>query len=357
MIDTFENYSKVKIVECDDFLSALLSLAPDGNILLVTSSGFTQRGLVNQVLDVCGAHRVSVFDEVTPNPEKIHLQNNINGFRQNKIEHVVALGGGSSIDAAKVFCALLSHPEKSLDDLLVVDSVENKLNLIAVPTTSGTGAEVTPFATVWQSDIAKKYSLYGIRPDVALLDPSLTLSLNVKQTLYPALDALSHALESQWNVNNTEQSSAYAIWAINLVCDNLPVALTNPKDLVARKNLQVAATCAGIAISNTKTAIAHAISYPVTMQFGVPHGLACSFTLLSILKIFGSDNLNLNADLAAKVTKLLGSLELSNEIEMFVDWTTLTNQLNIKLDPSRAGNFLIDVENINVLDILQGAKA
>lgn len=357
MNSAFEHFSDVKIIECDDFVSALTKLAPIGNILLVTSKSFTQRGLVKQVVDTLGLKRVYVFDQVAPNPEKEYLNTHIASFMQSNITYIIALGGGSVIDAAKVFCALLSHPKLSLDDLLAVDSVENKLNLIAVPTTSGTGAEVTPFATVWQSDIAKKYSLYGIRPNIALLDPTLTLSLDAKQTLYPALDALSHALESQWNVNNTEQSSTYAVLAINLVCDNLPAVLDDPNNLVARKKLQMAATCAGIAISTTKTALAHAISYPVTMKFGVPHGLACSFTLLSILKAFGSEQLNLSADLAAKVTQLLSSLDLSNELELFVDWTTLTNQLNIKLDPSRAGNFLIDFENINVLDILRGAKA
>jgi len=89
----------------------------------------------------------------------------------------------------------------------------------------------------------------------------------------------------------------------------------------------------------------------------MPHGLACSFTLLSILNTFGSIKLNLSADLADKVTQLLESLDLSEEIELFVDWTTLASQLNVDLDPSRAGNFLIDVENIKVLEILQGAKA
>jgi alcohol dehydrogenase len=357
MTVAFEQFSDVKIVECADFISVLPSQVPTGNILLVTSKGFSKRGWVAQIIDKCGAARVSVFDDVTPNPEKLHLQNNIVQFTHKNIENVVAIGGGSVIDAAKVFCAMLSHSDTSLDDLLLSDNVENQINLIAIPTTSGTGAEVTPFATVWQSDIAKKHSLYGIRPDVALLDPSLTLSLAVKQTLYPALDALSHALESLWNVNNTEQSSAYAVLAVNLVCDNLPLVLADPTDIVARKNLQVAATSAGLAISITKTALAHAMSYPITMQFGVPHGLACSFTLLSILNTFGSDKLNLSADLADKVTQLLTSLDLSKELELFVDWTTLTNQLNIDLDPSRAGNFLIDAGNIKVLEILQGAKA
>ncbi len=352
----FEHFSDVKIIECDDFLSVLPSLVPAGNILLVTSKGFTQRGLVAQVVAKCGASRVYVFDDVTPNPEKSHLQTNITQYIHHNIDHVIALGGGSVIDAAKVFSALLSHANTSLDDLLKVESVNNSVNLIAVPTTSGTGAEVTPFATVWQCDIAKKFSLYGVKPNVALLDPSLTLSLPTNEILYPALDALSHALESLWNINNTEQSSEYAVCAINLVCENLPLVLSNPNDLVARKKLQRAATNAGLAISITKTAIAHAISYPITIQFGVPHGLACSFTLLSILNTFGTEKLNLTKDLAGKVRQLLDSLDLLKELGLFVEWTTLINQLEIKLDPSRAGNFLVDFEDIDVLEILQGAK-
>jgi alcohol dehydrogenase class IV len=167
MSAVFKHFSDVKIIECDDFLSVLPSLVPSGNILLVTSKGFTNRGLVAKIVDNCGSSRVFVFDDVTPNPEKSHLQTNIARFTQHNIDHVIALGGGSVIDAAKVFCALLSYPGTSLDDLLLAGSVENKVDLIAIPTTSGTGAEVTPFATVWQNDIAKKYSLYGIRPNVA----------------------------------------------------------------------------------------------------------------------------------------------------------------------------------------------
>lgn len=352
MSDTFESFSDVKIIECDDFLSVLPSLVPTGNILLVTSKGFSKRGWVAQIIDKCGAARVSVFDNVTPNPEKLHLQTNIVQFTQKNIENVVAIGGGSVIDAAKVFCAMLSHSDTSLDDLLLSDNVENQINLIAIPTTSGTGAEVTPFATVWQSDIAKKYSLYGIRPDVALLDSSLTSSLPFEETLYPALDALSHALESLWNKHKTNQSQRYAKQAINYICQSLPKVLSNPKNVVARSDLQRAATLAGMAISITRTAIAHALSYPLTARYAVPHGLACSFTLSAIIDVIGYETLELPEALASQVTVFLAQLDLGIELEKYVAWSQVQQLSNVPMDASRAGNFIAPIDNHIIHKIL-----
>ena len=348
----FEHYSDVKIVECADFLSVLPSLVPTGNILLVTSKGFTSRGLVEKVVDECGASRMYVFDDVTPNPEKSHLQTNIAQFSQKKIVHVIALGGGSAIDTAKIFCALLSYPDASLDDLLLFDDVQNNVNLIAISTTSGTGAEVTPFATVWQSDIAKKYSLYGIRPNVALLDPSLTLSLPFEETLYPALDALSHALESLWNKHKTQESEVFAKQAISCICQSLQQVLAEPKDLVARRDLKRAATLAGMAISITRTAIAHALSYPLTAGYAVPHGLACSFTLSAIIDVIGYEKLELPEALAAQVTALLAQLDLGIELEKYVAWTEVQQLSNVPMDASRAGNFIAPIDNHLIHKIL-----
>ncbi len=348
----FEHFSDVKIIECDDFLSILPSFVPTGNILLVTSKGFTKRGLVAQVVDKCTASRVYVFDDVTPNPEKSHLQTHIAQFTHNNIDHVIALGGGSVIDAAKIFCALLSHPDTSLDDLLLVDEVVNKVNLIAIPTTSGTGAEVTPFATVWQSDMAKKYSLYGIQSNVAILDPSLTLSLPVDETLYSALDALSHALESLWNKNKTKESEVFAKQAISCICHSLQQVLAEPKDLVARSELQRAATLAGMAISITRTAIAHALSYPLTAGFAVPHGLACSFTLSAIIDVIGYETLELPEALAGQVTALLAQLDFGVELQKYVAWSEIQRLSNVPMDASRAGNFIAPIDNHLIHEIL-----
>jgi alcohol dehydrogenase len=173
----------------------------------------------------------------------------------------------------------------------------------------------------------------------------------VQDTLYPALDALSHALESIWNTNRTDESQGYSTQAINKICESLPQVLEQPKNLVARKNLQRAAALAGLAISQTKTAIAHAISYPLTVKYTVPHGLACSFTLAAIIREEGAKKLNLAPALADKVLSLLQTLTLEQEIIKFVDWQTLISQFEPVVDPSRAGNFVIEI-NANWLKII-----
>ncbi|MCF2948126.1 phosphonoacetaldehyde reductase [Paraglaciecola aquimarina] len=336
--------SEVNIVESNDYLIDLARLIQGGNILLVTSSGFTKRGAVSKVIELFGKNRVMVFDQVTPNPEKVFLQSSYQALLLDNTTNVVALGGGSVIDTAKVFSALLSFPEQSLDALLSQKALVSKVNLIAIPTTAGTGAEVTPFATVWESETNTKHSLSGIKPSAAVLDANLTLTLPYYETLYPALDALSHALESLWNKHRTLKSQQAAISAIELICDNLPIVLKEPQNLSARQNLLKAATQAGLAISTTKTALAHAISYPLTLKYAVPHGLACSFSLLSLLNIVGNEKLNLSINLSNKVKNLLNSLGLQNELSKFVGWQTLVNNFEYQLDPSRAGNFIEPVD-------------
>ena len=258
----------------------------------------------------------------------------------------MVLGGGSAIDTAKVLSRLLIEPGLSLKSMLnsPTQDVKKSIKLIAIPTTSGTGAEVTPFATVWDSVEQKKHSLIDVTPDVAILDPSLTLTLGYQDTLYPALDALSHALESLWNKNRTSESEEYAIEAIHLICNALAEVLENPKNLIARKEVQRAATLAGLAISQTRTAIAHAISYPLTLMYGVPHGLACSFTLAAIIREVGAVKLNLSNGAVDKVLDLLFTLGLDKEMAKFVDVNQALSCFNEKLDPSRAGNFTLPID-------------
>ena len=263
---------------------------PCRHILLVTSHGFTGRGVTARVQELLSSLRVTVFDEVRPNPDLENLDAATAGLRSAGIDGVVGLGGGSVLDSAKVLAVTLVDPlEGPLDHVFRQGASHEwagQLPMIAVPTTSGTGAEVTPFATVWDHTNHKKHSLTGphMFPTSALLDASLTLSLPPEETLHTGLDATSHALESLWNHNRTPVSSAFAMRALSLVVDALPGALDAPGDITYRRHMQEASLLAGLAISQTRTAIAHAVSYPLTSHFGVPHGLACSFTLPSLLE-------------------------------------------------------------------------
>lgn len=352
----------INLFESEDLLTTLGKTLTPGNTLLVTSQSFTRRGLTQKVSQKIKTEdkgaAVLTLDSVNPNPDIFYLQQQARVFHKHQIENVLAIGGGSVIDSAKILCALLENDTTDLVTLLINNQHVSKssLNLIAVPTTSGTGAEVTPFATAWDKQQGKKYSLNGITPDTVILDPGLTLSLSVKDTLYPAMDALSHSLESLWNKNRTERSEKYAEQAIIYICEALPIVLSDLNNYAARRQLQIAATLAGFAIAETRTAIAHAISYPLTAKHGVPHGLACSFTLAAIVRSIGRENLKISQDLINTVLKLLDNMHLADDIEQYIDWPTLLDEASADLEPSRSQNFILPIKSGMIEDIVLKSK-
>jgi alcohol dehydrogenase len=331
------------------------------HVLLVTTPGFVCRGLAQHVRELLAPCQVTVWDGVKPNPDLQDLDAATSTLKPLGIECIVGLGGGSALDAAKVLATTLLAPASpSLCDVFrfgVEAPWVSRLPLVLVPTTSGTGSEVTPFATVWDHSEHKKHSLTGrfIFPDLALLDAQLTLSLSEDNTLYPALDAISHALESLWNKNCTPISRAFAFQALSLSNQALPVVLNDPQAIQARQNLQAASVLAGIAISQTRTAIAHSISYPLTSHYGIPHGLACSFTLpallhanLPTLPVHEGERLHLE-----KTQKLLISLGLSKRISKYVNGQQLLAVENEMLTLGRADNYQ-GAEQINLRELLAG---
>ncbi len=343
------------IVCSECYLTDLGKHIGEGLSLLITSPSFTNLGHSKKISDKLSSNQneILVFDRVHSNPELSDIENYFALIKRENIKNVVALGGGSVIDFAKATTALLSKPEDGLLNLIENNAVHDKeIKLITIPTTSGTGSEVTPFATIWHSHSQKKYSLNGICSDIVILDPSLTLSLPEKDTLYPALDAISHALESLWNKNATFISVVYAEKALTLSCEYLPIILEKPDSLAARKALQQAATLAGLAISTTKTALAHAISYPITLRYRVPHGLACSFSLIALIRLFTPEQLKLSDALVDKLICMIESLNLANEISHYVDKANLLSNYDYNLDPSRAGNFTLPISTAIIQEII-----
>jgi phosphonate metabolism-associated iron-containing alcohol dehydrogenase len=177
------------------------------------------------------------------------------------------------------------------DDLLALLSTGRPFSpyktkqLIAIPTTAGTGSEVTPWATIWDRVRGKKYSLHldETWPEAAVIDAELMLTLPTSVTVQSGLDALSHALESIWNRNANPLSRAFAVSAAREVIETLPALLKNMQSRELRLAMAGAALKAGMAFSNTKTALAHSISYEMTLRHGLPHGIACSFTLPMVM--------------------------------------------------------------------------
>ena len=317
------------------------------HVLLVTTPGFVKRGVVQRVKDILVHRQVTVWDGAKPNPDLKDLDAATASLRKLDIGCVVGLGGGSALDAAKVLATTIVSPaEPTLREVFRNKAVTEwapRLPLLAIPTTSGTGAEVTPFATVWDHEEHKKHSLAGdfVYTDMALLDATLTLTLGEEDTLYPALDAISHALESLWNKNCTLVSRAFAFQALTLSNEALPLVMEEPHNLKARQDLQNASVLAGLAISQTRTAIAHAISYELTMKYGIPHGLACSFTLPELIDDFLKSDLCIDEkdqSIIINTRRMLGDLNLNR---MITTYTTIDNKFLHKkyILSDRVGNY------------------
>ncbi|WP_218417985.1 phosphonoacetaldehyde reductase [Alteromonas lipotrueae] len=330
-----------RLIQSDDYLSSVSKLIEANHeVLLVTSQGFVKRGVVDAFKAKLKCERFHVIDDVTPNPELTYIDGLYARFKTSKVTHIIALGGGSVLDTSKVLRVMLQTQSGGLHQLMAArKAVSNSVALIAIPTTSGTGAEITPFATVWDTGDKKKYSIDHAESDKVVLDPNLTVGLPPYETMVTALDALSHAIESLWNVRRSNTSERYAVQAIALICEHLRPVLKKPKNIEGRAALQFAAFLSGLAISETKTALAHAISYPLTIEFKVPHGLACSFTLAAMLKVVGANRLKLSQDMVDRIINLLDALRLNDEMKKFAELPQMLKAVDRELDPSRAGNF------------------
>lgn len=270
---------------CFDRLATLIAVRP---YLLVTYADAHFTALAEWLAQRLGPPAGLVTD-VAPNPDIVDLARQSSGIAMLKTqpEVILALGGGSVIDSAKVLAASSNGFDAvaTLLDGAALPDGWKPLPLIAVPTTAGTGSEVTCWATVWDRKASTKHSLDHpmLYPEAAVIDPELMCSMSRALTVSTGLDALSHALESLWNVNANPISATHAVAAARGILEVLPKLVAAPDDLDLRSRMAKAALSAGLAFSGTRTAIAHAISYPVTLRHGVPHGIACSFTLPMIL--------------------------------------------------------------------------
>lgn len=277
----FNYHNPVKIHFGVKWLEAVENLAQrlkDTKFLLITSQGFSKRGLSAQIQNVLAKQLIGVVDEIVPNPQIKHLQSI--KAKLCDFDAIIALGGGSVIDSAK----FLSVESVFENDNFKIKSQPKKL--FAFATTSGTSSELTCWATLWDNEAFVKHSLSDeiLYPKEAFYDANLSLSLPRQTTIYTALDALSHSFESIWNKNANPICTHYALMAIEIILRDLVELSQNLHSLKLRSNLMLASIYAGLAFSNTQTALAHALSYPLTMRFGTPHGLACSFSLPLLLE-------------------------------------------------------------------------
>lgn len=335
-----------------------------GKAILITTPGTTRRGISRKVSKLLGISLVALFDKVEPNPTFETITCAYRELKQVEYDLIIALGGGSTIDTAKAVAAIgASDSENWIGDHLKhgasFPESFNPKPVIAIPTTAGTGSEVTMWATIWDMKEKKKYSISHplLYPKQAIIDPELTLTLPEKETVCSGLDALSHAMESIWNKNHNPVSDIFALKAISLIHDYLPELKNDMSNLDLRTHLLQSSLFAGLAFSNTKTALAHSISYPLTAHLGIPHGLACSLPLPYLLKYNGNryaervkimaDPLRVEADIDIMSSEIIRIFRLL-EIPMSLDEYQISqDQFDLiaesAITPGRADNNIAEI--------------
>ncbi len=283
---TWKYHNPVRIVFADAFDETIGAIA-DGKKegLLMCSNRFRETDDFKKI-----SHSLpdfQCFSAIENNPSFDSCGKAIDFARNFKPQMIVAIGGGSVIDTAKAVRMAIYKSCYEIRELVgcQVEAKEKPL-FVAVPTTHGAGSELTMWATVWDKLEKKKYSLSESAnyPDYAVYDPNLTSSLPLAASVSSTLDALSHSLEAVWNKNANPVSSNFAAKAVALIVGNLE-KLVEPISIETRSDLLMASMYAGLAFSNTKTAAAHSISYPLTAYFGIPHGIACSMPLNSLFRL------------------------------------------------------------------------
>lgn len=350
-------HNPVKVHAGSGALQQLPALLGERRAILIAFPQAHALGLVEQLRAVLGARLVAVEADVRPNPDVAWLAPMYERLwaRHPEAECVVALGGGSAIDCAKAM--LVRTADARFDQLL--QAMEGDMRglaqgghraLLALPTTAGTGSEVTPWATIWDQARGRKLSLHldCTWPEAAIVDARLMESLPLAATLASGLDALSHALEALWNVHRNPVSATLAVSAARAIVATLPALMRAPQRLDLRETLATAALQAGLAFSNTRTALAHALSYDITLAQGTAHGIACSFSLPRVMALaFGRD-----AAVDAQLLSVFGAASAGAAVSALEDFL---RSLGVSTDPADYGIAEADWD-VRVAHALQGPR-
>ncbi|GMA32869.1 bifunctional acetaldehyde-CoA/alcohol dehydrogenase [Litorihabitans aurantiacus] len=277
-------------------------------VTIVTDATMTTLGFVDRVIDVlnrrAGKVALQIIDQVEPEPSVGTVQRGAEQMRHFRPDTIIALGGGSPMDAAKVMWLLYEHPEVNFSDLkqkffdvrkraFTFPTLGSLAHLVCIPTTSGTGAEVTPFAVISDPGTGRKYPLadYALTPSVAIIDPALTELMPASLAADSGFDALTHATEAYVSVYANDFTDGMALQAIRLIFDNLEASVTgdaqDPATATAREKMHNAGTIAGMSFGNAFLGIVHAMAHVVGSTFHLVHGRTNATLLPHVIRYNG----------------------------------------------------------------------
>ncbi len=281
-------------------------LAGHKRAFIVTDRFLYTSGALNDVLAPLEAMNIAyeVFADVKPDPTLQTAQAGVERMNKFNPDLIIAVGGGSPMDAAKIMWLMYEHPEVCFEDIamrfmdirkrvMTFPKLGSKAYMVAIPTTSGTGSEVTPFAVITDEVTGNKYPLadYELTPNMAIIDAKLVMGMPKKLTAYSGIDVLVHAIEARVSVMASEYSNALAMEAIRLVFKYLPDSYAKgAEDQLAREKMHNAAAIAGMAFANAFLGICHSMAHKLGAAFHVPHGLANAMILVETIKFNAVDD-------------------------------------------------------------------
>ncbi len=306
------------IVYGDGALARLATLKGRKAALVTGGSSMRKLGFLDQAaahLKAAGMESI-VIDGVEPNPSVETVLRGAKAMAAFNPDWIVAIGGGSAIDAAKVMWCFYEHPELRFEDILTPGSMpglRTKARFVAVPSTSGTASEITAFSVITDTKKHIKYPIVAadMVPDLAILDPALPAAMPPTVTANTGMDVLCHAVEAAASIAATSFTDPYALEAIRLVFANLPRAYANGKDMEARFNMHNASALAGMAFTNASLGLVHALAHKIGGEFGVTHGLANAILLPTIIDFNRKFTRKYEA-----IEKALGIGDLAEEIRL-----------------------------------------
>jgi aldehyde dehydrogenase (NAD+) len=272
--------------------------------LIITDPGVKKAGLAdlakNALVDFC----VGIYDKTPADPDLESVDKAVEAAREMKADCIVSVGGGSVIDTAKAVCVILKNGGKANDHLNFLVLSEPQTPHIAIPTTAGTGCEVTNVSVLTSKGAGRKLYIIDshIMSNVAILDPRFTMTLPKDLTVTTAMDAMTHAVEALTSIMSNPICDGQALHAIRLIGENLPLVVADGKNEKARLNMQIAATMAGWAFTIAQVGLAHGMAHTVGALHHVPHGAACGIVLPKVMR-YNADHA---ADKLAMVAQALG---------------------------------------------------
>ncbi|MCM0147337.1 bifunctional acetaldehyde-CoA/alcohol dehydrogenase [Photobacterium galatheae] len=285
---------------------ALTDLEDKKRAFLVTDRFLFNNGYADEVMSLLKAQGMDVhaFYDVEADPTLTVVKKGAEAMKSFQPDVIIALGGGSPMDAAKIMWVMYEHPETHFEELAMrfmdirkriykFPKMGKKAELVCVTTTSGTGSEVTPFAVVTDDETGAKYPLadYELTPQMAIVDANLVMNMPKSLTAFGGYDAVTHALEAYVSVLANEYSDGQALQALQLLKQYLPSSYANgAKDPIAREKVHNAATIAGIAFANAFLGVCHSMAHKIGAEFHLPHGLANALLIANVVRYNANDN-------------------------------------------------------------------